>query len=374
MSAQQQLFTPVRFGEITAPNRVFMAPLTRSRSKQPGDIPWELNAEYYRQRAGAGLIVSEATQVSPQGKGYAFTPGIHSDEQVAGWKLVTGAVHQAGGRIFLQLWHVGRISHTDLQPGRASPVAPSAIAAKSQTYTSAESGMVPTSLPRALETGEIPGIVEQFRIGAQNAKRAGFDGVEIHGANGYLLDQFTRDGTNARTDRYGGRIENRIRFPLEVARAVTEVWGPARVGYRVSPLGQFNDLADSTPKDTFGALAEGLGTLGLAYLHNVEAFAGSPRDAHAERVIEEVRTRFQRAGGGIYIANGNTTPAEAEARLASGLADAVAFGTLFISNPDLPARIARGGPYAKSDHSTYYGGTAKGYTDYPSLAGAGASV
>lgn len=374
MSAHSKLLSPIRFGDIAAPNRVFMAPLTRSRSMQPGDIPWALNAEYYRQRAGAGLIISEATQVSPQGKGYAFTPGIHSDEQVAGWKLVTDAVHKAGGRIFLQLWHVGRISHNDLQPGGAAPVAPSAIAAKSQTYTSAESGMVPTSVPRALETDELPGIVEQFRNGAANAKRAGFDGVEIHGANGYLLDQFTRDGTNKRTDSYGGPIENRIRLPLEVAKAVAEVWGPGRVGYRISPLGQFNDLADSTPKETFGALAEGLGKLRLAYLHNVEAFAGTPRNAAAERVIEEVRTRFKRAGGGIYIANGMLTPAEAEPRLTRGLADAVAFGTLFISNPDLPARIERAGPYNEADQSTFYGGTERGYTDYPSLKEAGASV
>ena len=374
MSASEKLTSPIALGEIDAPNRIFMAPLTRSRSKQPGDIPWALNAEYYRQRAGSGLIISEATQVSPQGKGYAFTPGIHSDEQIAGWKQVTDAVRDTGGRIFLQLWHVGRISHKDLQPSGEAPVAPSAIAAKSQTYTSAESGMVPTSTPRALETSEIPGIVEQFRIGAQNAKKAGFDGVEIHGANGYLLDQFTRDGTNKRTDSYGGSIENRIRLPLEVAEAVAEVWGPGRVGYRMSPLGQFNDLSDSTPFETFGALAEGLGKLGLAYLHNVEAFGGAPRDAEAERVIAEVRTRFKNAGGSIYISNGGLTPEEAEARLVKGLADAVAFGTLFISNPDLPARIERGGPYNEADQSTFYGGAEKGYTDYPSLEEASASA
>ena len=374
MSAFESLTSPIEFGEIAAPNRVFMAPLTRSRSKQPGDIPWELNAEYYRQRAGAGLIISEATQVSPQGKGYAFTPGIHSEEQIKGWKQVTDAVHDAGGRIFLQLWHVGRISHNDLQPGGEAPVAPSVIAAKSQTFTSAESGMVPTSLPRALETDEILGIVQQFRIGAQNAKQAGFDGVEIHGANGYLLDQFTRDGTNKRTDDYGGSIENRIRLPLEVAKAVAEVWGPGRVGYRVSPLGQFNDISDSTPFETFGALAEGLSKLGLAYLHNVEAFAGTRRDDEAERVIEEVRTRFKNTGGQIYISNGGLTPAQADERLAKGVADAVAFGKLFIANPDLPARIEQGGPYNEPDQSTFYGGAEKGYTDYPSLEEASASA
>ncbi len=374
MSAFENLTSPIEFGEIAAPSRIFMAPLTRSRSKQPGDIPWELNAEYYRQRAGAGLIIAEATQVSPQGKGYAFTPGIHSAEQIAGWKQVTDAVHEAGGRIFLQLWHVGRISHNDLQPGGQAPVAPSAIAAKSQTYTSAESGMVPTSTPRALEIDEIPGIIEQFRVGAQNAKNAGFDGVEIHGANGYLLDQFTRDGSNKRTDRYGGSIENRIRLPLEVAKAVAEVWGPGRVGYRVSPLGQFNDQSDSTPLETFGALAEGLGKLKLAYVHNVESFGGSPRDDQAERVIAEVRSRFKAAGGGISISNGGLTPAQAEERLAKGLADAVAFGTLFIANPDLPERIERGGPYNEADRSTFYGGTQKGYTDYLSLEEASASA
>ena len=234
--------------------------------------------------------------------------------------------------------------------------------------------MVPTSLPRALETDEIPGIVEQFRIGAQNAKQAGFDGVEIHGANGYLLDQFTRDGTNKRTDDYGGSIENRIRLPLEVAKAVAEVWGPGRVGYRVSPLGQFNDISDSTPFETFGALAEGLSKLGLAYLHNVEAFAGTRRDDEAERVIEEVRTRFKNTGGQIYISNGGLTPAQADERLAKGVADAVAFGKLFIANPDLPARIEQGGPYNEPDQSTFYGGAEKGYTDYPSLEEASASA
>lgn len=364
---RERLLTPIAFGEISAPNRVFMAPLTRSRSRQPGDVPWELNAEYYRQRSAAGLIISEATQVSPQGKGYAFTPGIHSEEQVKGWRLVTDAVHAAGGRIFLQLWHVGRISHVDLQPGGAAPVAPSAVAAKSQTYVSATSGMVPTSTPRAMETREIPGVVEQFRHGAANAKRAGFDGVEIHGANGYLLDQFTRSGTNHRTDHYGGSIENRVRLPLEVARAVAEVWGPGRVGYRVSPLGAFNDLADDRPAETFGALASGLGSLGLAYLHAVEAFAGQERDAENERVHRVVRERFKASGGGIYVGNGGLDVLGASARVADGQADAIAFGTLFISNPDLVDRIARGGPYAEADRATFYGGTEKGYTDYPSL-------
>ncbi|MEM1423068.1 MAG: alkene reductase, partial [Planctomycetota bacterium] len=236
------LFASLQMGALELPHRVLMAPLTRSRSTQPGDVPNALNAEYYGQRAGAGLIVSEATQVSPQGKGYAFTPGIHSDAQVEGWRLVTDAVHARGGRIFLQLWHVGRISHVDLQPGGAQPVGPSAVRAESQTYVSAESGMVDLSEPRALEAGEVDGVVEQFRDGAQRAKDAGFDGVEVHGANGYLLDQFTRSGSNLRTDGFGGSVENRLRFPLMVTDAVVSVWGADRVGYRVSPLGTFNDM------------------------------------------------------------------------------------------------------------------------------------
>lgn len=367
MSSHTNLLSTVSFGEIESQNRVFMAPLTRSRSQQPGDIPWELNTGYYRQRASAGLIITEATQISPQGKGYAFTPGIHSDEQIQGWKKITDAVHKEGGKIFLQLWHVGRISHTDLQPDGESPVAPSAIRAESQTYTSKESGMVPVSEPRALDSGELPGIVEQFRIGAENAKKAGFDGVEIHGANGYLLDQFTRDGSNQRTDSYGGSVTNRIRLPLEVTRAVVEVFGAGRVGYRISPLGTFNDINDSNPAETFGELATEFGKLKLAYIHTVEAFAGMTRDDENERVHTIVRENFKNTGGGIYIGNGGLTPEDAEQRISEGKADAVAFGTLYISNPDLPERIAADGPYNDADQSTFYGGDAAGYTDYPAL-------
>lgn len=372
------LLSSVTVGDLTARTRAWMAPLTRSRSRQPGDIPWALNAEYYRQRAnpetGAALIVSEATQVSQQGKGYAFTPGIHTEAQAEGWRLVTDAVHAEGGLIVAQLWHVGRISHTALQPDGAAPVAPSAVRAKSRTYIDAESGMVDVSEPRALETDEIPGIVGQFRRAAELAKAAGFDGVEIHGANGYLLDQFTRDGTNHRTDAYGGSLDNRLRFPLEVASAVAGVFGPGRVGYRLSPTGEFNDLRDGDPAATFGTLARRLGELGLAYIHNVESFG--PDAARDERVIASVREGFK--GGhptpdrGVYVSNGNLTPPEAEARLRDGLADAVAFGKLFISNPDLVGRIRRGAELAAWDQATFYGGTEKGYTDYPALAGAGA--
>ena len=355
------LFDPLSLGTVTAANRIFMAPLTRSRAAQPGNVPWALNAEYYRQRASAGLIISEATQVSPMGRGYAFTPGIHSDQQIAGWRGVTDAVHAAGGLMYLQLWHVGRISHVDLLPGKAAPVAPSAIAAKSQTYISATSGMVDVSAPRALETSEIPGVVEEFRQAARNAKAAGFDGVEIHGANGYLLDQFTRDGTNHRTDAYGGSLGGRLRFPLEVAAAVADVWGAERVGYRISPTGQFNDMADSDPVLTFGELAKELGRMGLGYIHVVEAFGGQERD---EATNDAVRGAFPQ----VYIANGGYTAAMARERIASGKADAVAFGVPFLANPDLPERVRQEAALNDADPATFYGGDAKGYTDYPALA------
>ncbi len=355
------LFDSLSVGAIAAPNRVFMAPLTRSRAAQPGNVPWELNAEYYGQRASAGLIIAEATQVSEMGRGYAFTPGIHSDAQVAGWRGVTDVVHAEGGRIVLQLWHVGRISHVDLLPGGAAPVAPSAIAAKSQTYISATSGMVDVSPPRALETAEIPGIVEEYRLAATNAKAAGFDGVEIHGANGYLLDQFTRDGTNKRNDAYGGGVEQRLRFPLEVAAAVADVWGADRVGYRISPMGLFNDMADSDPVRTFGRLAEELSGMGLAYIHVLESFGGQARD---EATNDAVRGAFSQ----VYIANGGYTADLARQRILGGKADAVAFGVPFIANPDLPERFRQEAELNAADEATFYGGDAKGYTDYPALA------
>ena len=309
--AHDALFQPLAIGDIQSPHRVLMAPLTRSRAEQPGDVPWSLNATYYAQRASAGLIVAEATSVSPLGKGYAFVPGIHTDAQEAGWKGVVDAVHEAGGRILLQLWHGGRISHVDLLPDGQAPVAPSAIQAKSQTYVSADSGMIDVSAPRALDTDEIPGVVDEFREAAERAKRAGFDGVEIHGANGYLLDQFTRDGTNHRDDAYGGSLENRLRFPLEVVKAVADVFGAGRVGYRISPTGDFNEMADSDAKATFTALAKELSDLGLAYIHVVEGFAGAPRD---EDVAGAVRAAFD----GVYIGNGGYTGASGAARFASG--------------------------------------------------------
>ncbi len=363
---QDLLFQPFTLGDLPLPNRVIMAPLTRSRSKQPGDLPWELNAEYYAQRAGAGLIIAEATQVSPQGKGYAFTPGIYSDEQVEGWRKVTSAVHEEGGRIYLQLWHVGRISRPELQPDGQKPVAPSAIRPEgAQTFIDADSGMVDILEPRALKTDEIPGVVDQFRQGAENARHAGFDGVEIHGANGYLIDQFIRSKTNLRDDAYGGSIENRIRFPMMVVDAVVEVWGAQRTGIRLSPTGTFNDMHDEDPVATFGALARRLDESGIAYIEVVEdSFQGNEVEGRPESIIEAIRSGFT----GTYIGNGNYSAEEARSRIGAGLCDLVSFGRPFISNPDLPERLRRGAPLNSYDANTFYGGSEQGYTDYPSLA------
>ncbi len=363
---QDILFQPFTLGELHLPNRVIMAPLTRSRAKQPGDIPWELNATYYAQRANAGLIIAEATQVSPQGKGYAFTPGIHSDEQVDGWRKVTSAVHDNGGRIILQLWHVGRISRPELQPNGQQPVAPSAIRpAGAQTFIDAKSGMVDVLEPRALTTDEIPGIVDQFRHGAENAKRAGFDGVEIHGANGYLIDQFIRSKSNLRSDAYGGSIENRIRFPMMVVDAVAGVWGAQRTGIRLSPTGTFNDMHDEDPVATFGVLASRLNDSGIAYIEVVEdSFQGSEVEGRPESIINTIRTGFN----GAYIGNGNYTADEARHRIQKNLCDLVSFGRPFISNPDLPTRLRQSAPLNEFDSNTFYGGDKHGYTDYPVLA------
>lgn len=359
------LFQPIRVGDLELPNRIVMAPLTRSRSSQPGDIPNPMNARYYAQRASTGLIISEATQVSPQGKGYAFTPGIHSAEQVDGWRQVTDAVHKAGGRIVLQLWHVGRISHPDLQPGGQRPVAPSAIKPEgAQTYISADSGMVDVPRPRALEADELPGIAEQFRRGAENAREAGFDGVEIHGANGYLIDQFIRSGSNHRTDEYGGSVENRLRFPMMVVEAVKQAWPKARVGIRVSPTGSFNDMHDDDPVATYGELARRIDAAGLAYIEVVEdSFQGNLADGRPESVIDAIRSGFS----GIYIGNGGYTRDEAMERINAGKCDLASFGRPIISNPDLVERFRRDAPLNDWDESTFYGGDEKGYTDYPTL-------
>jgi N-ethylmaleimide reductase len=340
-----------------------MSPMTRSRAVE-GNVPSPLAPTYYAQRAGAGLIVSEATQVSPQGVGYIRTPGIHSAAQVAGWRQVTDAVHRAGGKIFAQLWHVGRISHPDFHDG-ALPVAPSAISADGEVFTSR--GRTKMVTPRALETNELPGIVAQFQRGAESAKAAGFDGVELHGANGYLLDQFLRDGTNRRTDAYGGSIRNRARFPLEVTEAVVGVWGAQRVGYKVSPNGAFNAMSDSDPIATFSYLADELTRFGLAYLHVTEGVAG-PMAPPAGVALAAPVLRQQFAGA--LILNGGYDEAAGNAAIAQGRADLIAFGVPFLANPDLPDRYARRAALNAPDQATFYAGEEKGYVDYPALAGA----
>ena len=366
------LFSPFRLGSLELSNRIVMAPMTRNRAG-PGNAPTALNATHYAQRAGAGLIVAEASQVSPQGLGYPGTPGIHSDEQIAGWKLVTDAVHGAGGRIFLQLWHVGRISHPALQPDGALPVAPSAIAPAGQAWTL--EGMKPYVTPRALENDELPGIVAQYRQGAKNAKAAGFDGIEVHAAHGYLLDQFLRDKTNRRTDRYGGSAENRARLLVEVMEAVAGVWGGERVGVHLSPTNvAFNDISDSDPERTFSAVVRALDRLGLGYLHLVEPGVTDPASSLPSPASGEGKVGppldaafFRPLWRSVLVANKGYDLARADAVLQSGAADLVSFATLFIANPDLPDRLRRGGPFATAERKTFDGGAAGGYTDYPPL-------
>lgn len=372
MSVNLDLFSPVKLGRYTLPNRIVMAPLTRNRAGE-GDTQGAINATYYRQRSSAGLIISEASQISPQGVGYPNTPGIYSQAQIEGWRLVTDAVHQVGGRIFLQLWHVGRSSHPDLQLNGELPVAPSAIAPVGMAMT--YNGEKPFVTPRALETFEIPGIVEQYRRGAENALAAGFDGVEIHGANGYLLDQFLHDGSNHRTDEYGGSIENRARFLMEVTQAVTEVWGGDRVGVRLSPSGTFNSMSDSDPKALFTYVADALNRFDLAYLHLVEPRINEDSlnrwkksDQKDDEREEGLTSRYFRSiYRGTIISAGGYDRELGNATIAAGDADLIAYGRLFISNPDLPERFARNAPLNPYDRSTFYGGGVKGYIDYPSL-------
>jgi N-ethylmaleimide reductase len=358
--ANDDLFHPYRLGSLRLANRIVMAPLTRSRAGA-GDVPTPLMATYYAQRAGAGLIISEASQISPQGKGYIQTPGIYNDAQVAGWKQVTEAVHAHGGKMVIQLWHVGRISHPDLQEGGALPVAPSAVRAAGQVYTG--QGMVDMVTPRALANEEIPGIVADYRHAAQLAREAGFDGVEIHGANGYLLDQFLRDRTNLRTDDYGGSIENRSRLLLEVTDAVLEVWEHDRVGVRISPLSPFNDIADSDPEPLFTHVVRELSTRGVGYLHVIEGVTGGPRETGHSFRLAALRPLFK----GTYIGNNGYTRELALTTRAENGADLIAFGKLFLANPDLVERLRRNAPLNAPDETTFYGGDAKGYTDYPFL-------
>jgi N-ethylmaleimide reductase len=354
-----KLFEPFKLGPITLPNRIVMAPLTRNRAVA-GMVPSPLAVEYYAQRASAGLLITEASQVSQQGQGYQDTPGIYSKEQVAGWRKITDRVHERKGRIFIQLWHVGRISHTSLQPNNGAPVAPSAIRAKGKTFVN--NTFTDISEPRALALEEMPGIVESFRRAAANALEAGFDGVEIHGANGYLLDQFAKDGTNKRTDAYGGAIENRARLMLEIAKVVAAEAGPERTGIRISPVTPSNDISDSNPQPLFDHIVDGLSALRLVYLHVVEGATGGPRD-NAPFDYASLRKRFS----GAYVANNGYDFELATKVLAADAADLIAFGKPYISNPDLVERLKRGAPLNALDMANLYGGGAKGYTDYPTL-------
>src|SRR5450755_3420589 len=348
MSTPTKLFEPYKLGPLTLPNRLVMAPLTRNRAVA-GLVPSPLAIEYYGQRASAGLLVTEASQVSQQGQGYQDTPGIYSKEQVAGWRKVTDRVHDKGGRIFIQLWHVGRVSHTSLQANGVAPVAPSAVRAKGKTFVGGT-------------FTDIPGIIESFKRGAANALEAGFDGVEIHGANGYLLDQFAKDGANKRTDAYGGSIENRARLMLEVTKAVAAEAGAERTGIRISPVTPANDISDSNPQPLFDHIVDYLNALKLTYIHVVEGATGGPRDI-APFDYASLRKRFKQA----YIANNGYDFELATKVLAANEADLIAFGKPFLANPDLVERLKRGAPLNAPDKATFYGGGAKGYTDYPAL-------
>jgi N-ethylmaleimide reductase len=356
-------------GALDLKHRVVMAPLTRLRSSQPGDVPNALNASYYGQRASeGGLLITEATDISAQAHGYPGAPGIYSPEQIAGWRLVTDAVHAKGGKIVVQLWHTGRVSHSSMQPGGALPVAPSAIAAVGN-HMDANGGTVPFETPRALREDEIPGIIEQFRQAALNAREAGFDGVEVHGANGYLLDQFLQDGTNHRTDAYGGSIENRARLLLEVVDAVAAAWSADRVGVRLSPWGRANGTSDGNPAEHFAYAATELGKRGLAYLHVIEPRADQHSDTNAlDPNAPDAASRFRSLFGGKLIVAGGFVRETAEKVVARGDADAVAFGRLFIANPDLPDRLRLNASLNRYDRPSFYGGTERGYTDYPALA------
>jgi N-ethylmaleimide reductase len=360
-----KLFSSYKLGPYELKNRMVMAPMTRNRAGR-GNSPQPVNALYYAQRAGAGLIITEASQVSPQGLGYPDMPGIYSPEQIGGWRLVVDLVHKRGGIIFLQLFHCGRISHPSLQPGGATPVAPSAIkpAGKAMTYK----GPRPFVEPRALETEEVLGIVEQFRRGAENAREAGFDGVELHAANGYLLDQFLRDGSNQRTDQYGGRVENRARLLFETTEAVVNVLGEGRVGVHISPENPFNDISDSNSELIFSHVAEGLNRFPLAYLHVVEIDLSKPIDFNGalNPITQKLRGIFK----GTYITNGGYERDKAERVLERGDADLVSFGRLFLANPDLPERFSQNVPLNEPDPTTFYGGEERGYTDYPFIGSA----
>lgn len=356
------LFEPYALGSLTLPNRLVMAPLTRNRVGEDG-VPNAMVADYYAQRASAGLIIAEATQICREGQGYGLTPGIHTTEQIAGWRKVTDAVHQRGGRIFLQLWHVGRVSNVLIQPGGKSPVAPSAIRAEARTWIAGE--FLPTSEPIALAIDDIAEVVEAHAQGARNAIAAGFDGVELHGANGYLIDQFLRDGSNHRTDAYGGSIANRVRFMTEVVDAVTRAIGADRVGIRLSPVTPSNGAFDSDPVPLFYHAVESLNPFNLAYMHVIEGETRGNRDYNTDVDYAKLRRSFR----GTYMANNGYTGALAGERIAAGHTDLVAFGRSFLANPDLVERFRGGLELNAPDNATFYGGDQRGYTDYPVAPG-----
>lgn len=353
------LFDKGSVGSVDVQNRVFMAPLTRSRAVDGTDVPSDMAVTYYQQRASGGLLITEASQISPQGKGYIRTPGIYSAEQVQKWREITEAVHEKGGRIFLQLWHVGRISHSHFQPDNAKPLAPSAV--KPDVDVFFDGDKQPASEPKAMTVEEIQTTVADFQKAAENAREAGFDGVEIHAANGYLIDQFLRDKTNLRDDDYGGSIENRLRFLKEVTRAVLKVWDASQVGIRLSPVGNQNDIADSDPLATFSEVINFINPLNLAYLHMVERFPGMPASNPDLAILTALREKWQ----GFYIANGGYDLLSAKQAVESGYADAIAFGRPFIANPDLAERLEKGVELNEPDQDTFYAGEEKGYIDYP---------
>ncbi|MDB5795306.1 MAG: NADH:flavin oxidoreductase [Noviherbaspirillum sp.] len=367
----EKLFEPIRLGPYELRHRIVMAPLTRSRAKTPGNVPTPLMAAYYAQRASAALIISEATQVAMQGQGYAWTPGIHSREQVEGWSLVTAAVHAAGGLIFAQLWHVGRISHPSLQPDNMLPVAPSAIRPNAQAFIEnirGEGENVPCAQPRALYSEEMPYVVRQYERAAKNAIQAGFDGVEVHGANGYLIDQFIQSKTNRRSDDYGGPVENRSRLLMEIVEVVGDIFGQERVGVRLSPLSTFNDIGDDQPDVTFGHIAEKLNDYKLAYLHVINPAAAAVEKKlqpppEAMQMLELIRTKYR---GPLMLAGGFDHDT-AQEWLEQGRADLIAFGRKFLANPDLPERFRLRAELNPDDPPTYYGDGAVGYIDYPTL-------
>jgi N-ethylmaleimide reductase len=368
MNALSQLFSNYQLGAFTLPNRLIMAPLTRGRAGQDR-IPNELMVEYYAQRASAGLIITEATNISETAAGWLNSPGIHNDAQVKGWQKVTEAVHNQGGRIYLQLWHCGRASHQDFQPHGETPVSSSAIAAVGDVIVAVgeahtANGKKPYPVPRALEISEIPGLVQDYVAATRRAQEAGFDGVEIHSANGYLLDQFLRDGVNQRTDAYGGSVANRSRLLLEVTEAVIKAWSADQVGVRLSPTNGFNDMRDSDPIATFTAVARSLNDFNLAYLHVMEALPGHPFAGPGERVTPHIRQAYQ----GTLMINGGYDGVTGEAAIANQEADLIAYGVPFLTNPDLTERIKHNAPLNPPDFDTFYTPGAKGYTDYPLLA------